>query len=650
MPLNILDYDPYLEPFKEDLSLRLFEFARTKKRLLGINGDLTDFANGYKYFGFQQEEQNWTFREWAPAAKKAWLVGDFNNWENNFGLKPAYGGIWEISVPGKLPVGSKVKVKLLLENGETVYRVPSYAMYAVPNDMAQYDGVIVNPQYDFKHKAPKLTEAPLIYEAHIGISTEEYRINTYKEFTKNVLPRIKKDGYNTVQLMAIMEHPLYASFGYQVSSFYAISSRFGKPEDLMELIDTAHGLGLRVLLDVVHSHAVKNVGDGLNLFDGTTSQYFHEGERGEHQAWNTKLFNYGKDEVIHFLLSNLKFWLETYHFDGFRFDGVTSMLYHDHGLGTAFTDYSKYFSLNTDVEAVTYLMLANELIHKVNPEATTIAEDMSAMPGMALPISSGGIGFDYRLSMGIPDFWIKQLKEKSDDTLDLMSLWWELTTRRPGEKNIGYAESHDQALVGDKTIMMWLADAELYWKMGIHDQSLVIDRAIALHKLIRLVTFSLAGEGYLNFMGNEFGHPEWLDFPRPGNGDDYQHARRQWSLADNKDLKFQYLLAFDRAMVKLEHDFKFLQATDTLQQRWVKNEDKLLAYQKGNLLFVFNFHPSYEQKLSLALTENPKLIFDTDDRKFGGFGPRSSFGWSKGKLNLVLEPRTAMVFKLADEI
>lgn len=648
MPLNILDYDPYLEPFKEDLSLRLFEFARTKKRLLGTDGSLVDFANGYKYFGFQQESKHWTFREWAPNAKRTWLVGDFNNWENNFELKQAYGGTWEISIPGMLPVGSKVKVKLLLPSGETVYRVPSYIMFAIPNERHELDGVIVQPKYDWKNKAPQLKEAPLIYEAHIGISTEEYKINSYKEFTRDVLPRIKKAGYNTIQLMAIMEHPLYASFGYQVSNFFAISSRFGQPEDLMELIDQAHGMGLRVLLDVVHSHAVKNIEDGLNYFDGTENQYFHEGERGNHPAWKTKLFNYGKDEVIHFLLSNLKFWLDTYHFDGFRFDGVTSMLYHDHGLGTAFTDYSKYFSLNTDIEAVTYLMLANELTHLFNPSATTIAEDMSAMPGMALPISSGGIGFDYRLSMGIPDFWIKQLKEKTDNSLDLLSLWWELTTRRPGEKNIGYSESHDQALVGDKTIMMWLADEEIYWKMDLNSQSLKIDRAIALHKLIRLITFSLAGEGYLNFMGNEFGHPEWLDFPRQENHDDFQHARRQWSLGDNKDLRFQYLLAFDQAMINLERHYKFLESPEPVQQLWIKNSDKLLAYKKGQLLFVFNFHPSYEQELQLQFPEKPELIFDSDDQKFGGFGPRSSFGWSKGHLNLILEPRTAMVFRIKE--
>ncbi|MDR0297566.1 MAG: alpha amylase C-terminal domain-containing protein [Streptococcaceae bacterium] len=647
MPLNILQMDPWLEPFKGDLEHRMWEYANTKKRLMGINGRFSEFANGYKYFGFHQEEGFWTFREWAPNAERAWLIGDFNGWDGKeHELKSAYGGVWEIKVPGHLPEGSRVKVQLYTKQGEDLYRVPSYATYAVQNDRWEFDGVIYTPSYVFKNKSPKLTEAPLIYEAHIGISTEDYKISSYFEFMRDVLPRIKKEGYNTIQLMAIMEHPLYSSFGYQVSNFYAASSRFGTPDDLMELIDTAHGLGIRVLLDVVHSHAVKNVGDGLNQFDGTDYQYFHAGPRGEHREWNTKLFNYGKDEVIHFLLSNLKFWLDVYRFDGFRFDGVTSMLYHDHGLGTAFTDYGKYFSENTDIEAVVYLMMANALIHEVRPDALTVAEDMSAMPGMAYPISEGGIGFDYRLSMGIPDYWIKQLKTKTDEELDLMGLWWELTTRRPGEKNIGYAESHDQALVGDKTIFMWLANEGVYYSMAKGQDSLVIDRALALHKLIRLITFSLAGEGYLNFMGNEFGHPEWLDFPREGNGDSFQHARRLWSIAENPDLKYQYLVAFDQAMLALEASNEFLKRTSSLVQRWIQNDDKLLAYQKGDYLFVFNFHPSEDKMLRLAFLQAPTLIFDTDDARFGGFGPRNKAKFADGNLEMRLVPRTALVFKV----
>ncbi|GAB2024895.1 alpha-amylase family glycosyl hydrolase [Lactovum odontotermitis] len=645
--LEIIERDPWLEPFEGDLQHRVFEYERTKRRLLGDNFEkpLTDFADGYKYFGFHQETDSWVYREWAPnpAVSAVYLVGDFNDWDGTqHELRPIGAGNWELRVPGKMPLGSRVKVKLII-NGQPNWRVPTYANYVEQQPDISFAQVLYQPTYQFKYPQPELTEAPLIYEAHIGISSEEYKINSYSEFARDVLPRIKADGYNTIQLMAIQEHPLYSSFGYQVSNFYAASSRFGKPDELMALIDEAHRLGIRVLLDVIHSHAVKNVGDGLNLFDGTVSQFFHE---GEHPAWHTMLFNYGKDEVIHFLLSNLKFWLDIYKFDGFRFDGVTSMLYHDHGLGTSFDSYSKYFSMNTDVEAVTYLMLATELIHSFKPDATCIAEDMSAMPGMALPISEGGVGFDYRLAMGVPDYWIKQLKTKSDEQLNLQELWWELTTRRPGEKNIGYVESHDQALVGDKTIMFRLADAEMYWSMDIHSQSLVIDRAMALHKLIRLITFSLAGEGYLDFMGNEFGHPEWLDFPRPGNGDSFQHARRQWSLADNPELRYQYLLAFDNAMTALEHEFKFIEQTASLRQRWIQNDDKILAFQKGGLLLAFNFHPTETKYMRFDIQGTAELIFDTDDAKFGGFGPRSHFKQENGQIELTLASRTAMVFRI----
>ncbi|MDR2464718.1 MAG: hypothetical protein LBD38_00375 [Streptococcaceae bacterium] len=415
--LEILTIDPWLEPFEWDLNYRMELLEQTRSRLLKEHSSLKDFANGHAYYGFHEVSGGWVFREWAPNAEKIQIIGDFNGWEGSaYPLHPLEGGSWEILVKNQaLPVGSRVKLRITSKEGETFDRIPTYIQYAIQDkDTAQFNGIIYKSTYQFKHPVPVLEEAPLIYETHVGISTEEFKINSYKEFTRDVLPIIKEEGYNTIQMMAIMEHPLYASFGYQVSNFYAASSRFGTPDDLKELIDTAHGLGIVVLLDVVHSHAVKNVGEGLNLFDGTTYQFFHDGEKGEHSAWNTKLFNYGKDEVIHFLLSNLKFWQEEYLFDGFRFDGVTSMLYHHHGLGTAFDSYKKYFSYDTDVEAVTYLQLANELIREVNPHALTIAEDMSAMPGMALPISSGGIGFDYRLSMGIPDFWIRQNKEKND--------------------------------------------------------------------------------------------------------------------------------------------------------------------------------------------------------------------------------------------
>ena len=174
--------------------------------------------------------------------------------------------------------------------------------------------------------------------------------------------------------MAIQEHPYYGSFGYHVSSFYAASSRFGTPDDLKHLIDDAHSMGIAVIMDIVHSHAVKNELEGLGRFDGSYNQYFYGDHRREHPAWDSLCFDYGKNEVLHFLLSNCKFWLEEYGFDGFRFDGVTSMLYYSHGLGQAFGSYDDYYNGGQDTNAITYLSLANEVIHTVNPNAITIAE------------------------------------------------------------------------------------------------------------------------------------------------------------------------------------------------------------------------------------------------------------------------------------
>ena len=177
------------------------------------------------------------------------------------------------------------------------------------------------------------------------MATEEEKVGSYNEFRENILPRIKEDGYNAIQIMAIQEHPYYGSFGYHVSSFFAPSSRNGTPEELRELIDKAHELGLAVIMDIVHSHAVKNEIEGIARMDGSYDLYFH-GDPGRryHSAWDSLCFDYGKDEVLHFLLSNCKYWMDEFRFDGFRFDGVTSMIYMSHGLGESFTDYGDYYS------------------------------------------------------------------------------------------------------------------------------------------------------------------------------------------------------------------------------------------------------------------------------------------------------------------
>ncbi len=624
MSYAIFDYDPYLKGFEADIDLRMNNYKHKKNQLLKNGETLLEFANGHEYFGFHKTEKGWYYREWAPAADEVYLTGDMNGWQwLDLPLQRLENGVWEIFLEGKNALYDGCHVKTIIrKNGKLFDRIPLYIKRVVQDPVSYvWCGQVCDEKpYTWKHKSFIPNKKPFIYECHIGMAQDKETVGTFDEFRENVLPRVKALGYNVLQIMAIMEHPYYGSFGYQVSSFFAVSSRFGTPNALKRLIDEAHGMGIAVLLDVVHSHAVRNTSEGINEFDGTSYQFFHEGGRGEHPAWGTKLFNYNKNEVIHFLLSNLKFWLTEYRFDGFRFDGVTSMIYHDHGLGTAFTDYSKYFSLNTDTEAITYLQLANELIREVNPHAITIAEDMSAMPGMCLPIADGGIGFDYRLAMGLPDLWIKLIKTTRDENWNMWHIWHELTSRRPKEKYISYAESHDQALVGDKTIIFRLCDSEMYTAMSKDSQSQIIDRGIALHKMIRLITLTLGGEGYLNFMGNEFGHPEWIDFPREGNHWSYFYCRRQWHLADDPALKYEWLNVFDKEMLALAKSKPLFEKPPV--GLCIDEQKQVLVYERAGFIFVFNFSPtnSYEgYNLPVPKSGKYQVIFSTDDKAFGGY-------------------------------
>ena len=654
---RLIELNPQLQSYAGDIDLRMFLYRATKNRILGKGQTLKDFANAHAYYGFHHVDGGWYYREWAPSAYQLYLEGEFNGWnQTSHPLMPLGDGTWELYLQGDNALWDGCKVKTVVDANLTrTEHLPLYCRRAVQNkNNNSFEAEVVDDRKVFPWTdADFVGEDKLyIYEAHVGMAQEEGRVGTYREFADITLNHIKEAGYNTIQLMAIMEHPYYGSFGYQVSNFYAASSWFGKPEDLKYLVNKAHAMGIRVLLDLVHSHAVKNTAEGINMFDGTTWQFFHDGTKGEHPAWGTKCFDYGKTGVLHFLLSNLKFWMEEYHFDGFRFDGVTSMLYHDHGLGTSFDNNSKYFSYNTHTEAVTYLQLANELIRQVNPKAITIAEDMSGMPGMALPIEDGGIGFDYRLGMGLPDMWIKAVKQP-DESWDINKMWGDMCLRRPGENTVAYVESHDQALVGDKTMIFRLADAAMYTDMDKACHNAVIDRAIALHKMIRLFTLAGAGEGYLNFMGNEFGHPEWIDFPREGNGWSFHYCRRQWSLKDNGFLKYEWLGDFDRDMIAVTKDNGMFnqRMADMLL---MKGPEQTCAFYRGGLLFVFNFHSSKSLENVLIPVHQPgeyTVVLSSDDKKYGGFDNVKKQTYSskmfdgKHYVELYIPARTAFVLK-----
>lgn len=656
---RILELNPQLKDFAGDIDLRMRLYQDTLNRILSQGQSLNEFANAYEYFGFHHADGGWYYREWAPSAYQLYLTGEFNNWDpTSHPLTPVGNGNWELFLPGDDALWEGCKVKTVVDAFmQRTWHIPLYARRVVQQkDSVEWVCEVTDDRKTFGWTDQNFRREPslYIYEAHVGMAQEEGKVGSYREFADLILPRIKRAGYNTVQLMAIMEHPYYGSFGYQVANFYAASSWFGRPEDLKYLVNKAHEMGLCVLLDVVHSHAVKNTAEGINMFDGTTWQFFHDGAKGDHPAWGTKCFDYGKTGVIHFLLSNLKFWMTEYHFDGFRFDGVTSMLYHDHGLGTDFNTNDKYFSYNTHTEAITYLQLANQLIREVNPNAVTIAEDMSGMPGMCLPIADGGIGFNYRLGMGLPDMWIRTVKERRDEDWDIFGMWCSMCMRRPGEDTVAYVESHDQALVGDKTMIFRLADAVMYTDMDKATHNLTIDRAIALHKMIRLYTLAGGGEAYLNFMGNEFGHPEWIDFPREGNGWSFHYCRRQWSLRDNGFLKYQWLGEFDQDMIALAKSVDLFKMRFG-DLRFHDNGKKIIVFYRQGLMFAFNFNPTQsftDVKVSLPHIADYEVVLNTDDPKYGGQGligdvPYPAIVDEKGNsvISLYLPARSALVLK-----
>ena len=625
--LNLIKNDSWLEPYEETISRRHQKFLSKEKELTNQGKQaLKDFASGHLYFGMHKTVDGWIFREWAPNATAIYLTGTFNDWseQEKYKLQPLANGVWEIQLDSNaIRHEDLYKLKIYWEGG-CGERIPAWAKRVVQDEQTYiFSAQIWNPAqpYLYNHKQFKPNTSPLlIYECHIGMATDKEKVGTYNEFREKILPRIAADGYNTIQIMAIQEHPYYGSFGYHVSSFFAASSRFGTPDELKQLIDEAHGMGIAVIMDIVHSHAVKNEVEGLGRFDGSYNQYFYADHRREHPAWDSLCFDYGKNEVLHFLLSNCKYWLDEYHFDGFRFDGVTSMIYHSHGLEEAFTNYGDYYNGRQDDEAICYLTLANKVIHEVNPHAITIAEEVSGMPGLAAKVEDGGYGFDYRMAMNIPDYWIKTIKEKKDEDWHPSSIWWETTNRRADEKTISYAESHDQALVGDKTLIFRLIDADMYWHMSKSENTFSVDRGIALHKMIRLITASTINGGYLNFMGNEFGHPEWIDFPRQGNDWSYKYARRQWQLVDDTNLKYHYLGDFDKAMIRLLKGEEHFQASPIVKL-WDKDSDQILAFQRKDLIFVFNFNPtqSFSGYGFLTAPGEYKTILNTDDKQFGGF-------------------------------
>ena len=628
--LPIVAADEWLQPVEAQIEERHNRYLSHLKSIEDNCGSIIDYANGYKYFGWQYDDMmcGWWFREWLPEAYDVYIFGDFNGWQRTqLRLNKDTNGVWSIFLPDamysyRLTHGSLYKLHIHGANG-WLDRIPAYATRVVQDEQTKnYTAQFwIEQPFDWSEdnfSASKCTPL-LIYETHVGMAQEKEGVGTYREFEEKILPKVRRAGYNAIQVMAIAEHPYYGSFGYHVANFFAPSSRFGTPEELKSLIRKAHSMGIAVIMDLVHAHYVKNLNEGINELDGSQHLYSKEGGAGYQQYWDSKTFDYGKREVEHFLLSNVKYWLEEFHFDGYRFDGVTSMLYHHHGY-VDFDCRERFFDEGVNRDAIVYLTLANRLIHDLRPDAISIAEDVSGMPGSCVKPEEGGMGFDYRLGMAIPDYWIKLLKEQRDEDWNIWEMWSVMTNRLPSVRTVAYAESHDQALVGDKTIAFRLMDKEMYFAMNRASENLIVERGMALHKMIRLMTITTGGEAYLNFMGNEFGHPEWIDFPREGNGWSYKHARRQWSLAENGFLRYSQLADFDRAMVEMVKEYGVL-GDGYPYNHMMDEQNKTMVYSHRGLLFVLNWHPtaSYANyELIVPWAGKYTMLFNSDERRFGG--------------------------------
>ena len=662
--------DEWLAPHYEEIRAWRRYIKERRQLFLGslaTRGGLAAWACGHPYFGLHRTTTGWVLREYAPAARAIYLLCDANGWQkaDAYRFTPLHSsegtpsGEWSLELPATALHHLDYYKLLICTADEELERIPAYANYVVqdPRDYS-FCTRVWSPEQPYRMTAPspKRPDTLLIYECHIGMSGEELGVATYEQFRKERLPYIVSSGYNTLQIMAVQEHPYYGSYGYHVSNFFAPSSRFGTPDELKRLVDEAHALGLYVIMDLVHSHAVRNEAEGLARYDGTRTLFFHEGSRGEHPQWDSLCFDYGRSEVVHYLLSNCHYWLTEYGFDGFRFDGVTSMIYLDHGLERSFLTYEDYYDGCIDRDALTYLTLANELVHAVKPSATTIAEEVSGLPGLCESLAIGGYGFDYRLAMNVPDYWIKLIKEQPDEAWNPENMWYELRNHRSTERTISYAESHDQALVGDKTIIFRLIDSDMYWHMQQSDWHDRVMRGIALCNMIRLMTFATMCGGYLTFMGNEFGHPEWIDFPRQGNGYSYQYARRQWSLRTNGLLKYAQLAHFDEKMLALcQLEPCFAELPDYCYHS--HTERQVIAFMRGDaLLFTFNYSPT-ESYCDYAIEGVPtgqyELLLDSDAVACGGFGRIDSSvrhhtcsnAEGRTELRLYLPARSAQVYR-----